>query len=70
IMENDNEPRNIRYSKAVSAVALESGLIYHFLQSIFACIGITSQSCRKSYYLYQAPLFSYLVTNAKESTTF
>ncbi|CAG8690786.1 6178_t:CDS:2, partial [Racocetra persica] len=28
------------------------------------------QSCRKNYYLYQTPLFSYLVTNAKKSTTF
>ncbi|CAG8724592.1 13170_t:CDS:2, partial [Racocetra fulgida] len=70
IIENDNEPRNIRYSKAVSAAALVGGFTYYSLQNIFAYIGITSQSCRKSYYLYQAPLFSYLVANAKESTIF
>ncbi|CAG8760110.1 35196_t:CDS:1, partial [Racocetra persica] len=69
-MENNNEPKNIHFTKAVSAAALAGGLTYPSLQSIFSCIGITSQSCRKNYYLYQTPLFSYLVINAKKSTTF
>ncbi|CAG8812835.1 36442_t:CDS:2, partial [Gigaspora margarita] len=55
---------------SVLAAVLVGGIIYHSLQSILLCIGITSQSCRKNYFLYQTPLFSYLVTNAKESTLF
>ncbi|CAG8730162.1 3456_t:CDS:1, partial [Gigaspora rosea] len=70
IVENDNEPKNIRFSKVVSVAALVGGVTYHSLQSILSCIGITSQSCRKSYFLYQTPLFSYLVTNDKESMLF
>ncbi|CAG8769323.1 11150_t:CDS:10 [Gigaspora margarita] len=57
----------VRYSYAVAAAGLDSGISYHATQSVLAILGVISQSCKKSYYMYQNKMFNNLVLYAKES---
>ncbi|CAG8770802.1 15565_t:CDS:10, partial [Gigaspora margarita] len=64
-----NEKKEIKYSHAVAAAGLGGSISCNAIQSVLSILGVTSQSCKKTYHTYQSKMFNNLVLYAKESAT-
>jgi len=62
-----NQSKGINFSHLVAAAALASGNNHHTIQTALAVIGITTQSCRRSYHQYQSQMFPTIISRAVDS---
>ena len=62
-----NQSKGINFSYLVAAAALASDNNHHAIQTALAVIGITTQSCRRSYYQYQSQIFPTIISRAVDS---
>ncbi|KAF0451689.1 ATP dependent DNA helicase [Gigaspora margarita] len=68
ITESSNQNENENLSKYVLAVALASGINQNALQFVLACIGITAQVDKTTYFDHQTHIFQLIINHAKQST--
>ena len=62
-----NQSKETNISHLVAAATLASGINRCAIQTALAVIGITTQSCKRSYYQYQSQIFSTIISKANES---
>ena len=60
-----NQSKGINFSHLVAAAALASGNNHYAIQTALAVIGITTQSCRRSYDQYQSQMFLIIILKAE-----
>ncbi|CAG8679861.1 3711_t:CDS:2, partial [Funneliformis caledonium] len=62
-----NQSKGVNFSHLVAAVILAGGINHYAMQIVLVVIGITTQSCKRSYHQYQSQMFSEIILSAKES---
>jgi hypothetical protein len=62
-----NQSKDINFSQLVAAATLAGGINHYAMQTALAVIGVTTQSCSRSYHQYQSQMFPTIISKANES---
>ncbi|PKY56375.1 hypothetical protein RhiirA4_428204 [Rhizophagus irregularis] len=62
-----NQSKDINFSQLVAAATLAGGINHYAMQTALAVIGITTQSCSRSYHQHQSQMFPTIISKANES---
>ena len=62
-----NQSKGINFSHLIAAAALASGNNHYAIHTALAVMGITTQSCKRSYHQYQSRMFPNIISKAEES---
>ncbi|CAG8736033.1 6221_t:CDS:2, partial [Racocetra fulgida] len=68
ITESSNQSENENLSKYVLAAALAGGINQNTLQTVLACIGITAQADKTTYFDHQTRISQSIINHMKQST--
>ena len=67
ITTHNNQPTGVNFSHCIAGSTLATGLNRQAFSTALMILGITHQSCKRSYHHYQSQMFDFIIEKAQNS---